>query len=356
MKIINQNRDQAILNAAFEALRKTTGITGQVIIPEPITEQGLRADAQIEIEANGQRYNYMAQIKRVDRFAILAEQKYRFGHFTDQLLLVAPRITAETADKCCELNLQFIDTNGNAYLRQPGLFVLVKGQRAIKGEGLQLDDREAKRAGNATNLRMVFALLCYPELLNAPYRDITYIAGIALGAVGWVFFDLNARGFTIGGTGKGDRILVERQKIIQEWVTNYPIKLRPKLNPRKFRAPNPDWWKTIDVTQYGAQWGAEVAAEKLTGYLRPQTCTLYFQIAEIQKNMTRMVVENKLRADPQGDIEFIEAFWHFIDEPLTETVPPILVYADLLATHDPRNFEAAKIIYDRYIANTNNEA
>ena len=67
--------------------------------------------------------------------------------------------------------------------------------------------------------------------------------------------------------------------------------------------------------------------------------------------MTRMVVDHKLRADPQGDIEFIDAFWDFKGEPPADTVPPILVYADLLATLDPRNFDTAKIIYEKYIEN-----
>ncbi len=50
---------------------------------------------------------------------------------------------------------------------------------------------------------MVFALLCRPELLNAPYREIVDAAGVALGAVGWVYFDLQARGYVAAGKKKG---------------------------------------------------------------------------------------------------------------------------------------------------------
>ncbi len=57
----------------------------------------------------------------------------------------------------------------DAYLRGRGLFALVKGQRANEGEGLQPAPQERTRAGTATNLRVFFALLCKPELLNAPY-------------------------------------------------------------------------------------------------------------------------------------------------------------------------------------------
>ena len=347
------DKELATLLRAFEALHRTTGITGHRIEGEPIIAQGFRADARVEIEANGQRYPYLAEIKRVDRFATLRDIKaqYALHGQGEQPLLVAPRITTETAEKCRELDLQFIDATGNAYLHGPGLYVLVKGQRPIEGEELQLTDQEGKRAGTATHLRVVFGLLCKPELLNAPYRNIVQAAGVALGTIGWVFFDLNGRGITTGGKGKGDRVMLERQKLIQEWVTNYPIKLRPKLNPRRFRAPKADWWKDLDITRYGGQWGAEVAAEKLTGYLRPHALTIYLHKHQGQKNLTKLVAENRLRPDVKGDIEILDAFWDFKDErPMPETVPPLLAYADLLATLDPRNLEAAKLIHDQYLA------
>ncbi|MDX8386600.1 MAG: type IV toxin-antitoxin system AbiEi family antitoxin [Gallionella sp.] len=353
---IHNDKEYAILLRALEALQRTTGFPGKAIGRELKIAQGLRTDAHVEVEVNGQCYDYMAEIKHIDRFATLANLKNQHEQYGGHLLLVAPRITTKLAEKCRELDLQFIDTAGNAYLRGPGLFVLVKGQRLAEGEDIQLAEQPGKRAGTATHLRVFFALLCKPALLNAPYRDITKAAGVALGTVGWAFYDLNARGYTTGGKGKGDRKLLERLRLVQEWVTNYPIKLRPKLNPRRFSAPKTDWWKDVDVTKYDAQWGAEVAAEKLTGYLRPQALTIYLHKEQGQKNLTKMVVEHKLRADLQGDIEILDAFWDFeYEKQMPEAVPPLLVYADLIATLDPRNLEAAKLIHERYLAINNTE-
>jgi len=346
------NREQTILDRALEALERTTGIHGQVIEQKQRNGQGYRADAIVAIEANGQRYPYAIEIKRVDRFAILRDIKNQLAMYgqAPQTLLVAPRITTETAEKCRELDLQFIDAAGNVYLRGPGLYVLVKGQRPIEGEDLRLIGQEGKRAGTATHLRVIFALLCKPELLNAPYRNIVQIAGVALGTIGWVFYDLAERGFTTGGQRMGDRVMLERKKLIDEWITTYPIKLRPKLNPRRFKAQKPDWWKEVDITQYGAQWGAEVAAEKLTGYLRPNTVTIYLHKDKGQRDLTKLVAKNRLRPDLDGDIEILDAFWDFDDEqPMAQTVPPLLAYADLIATLDPRNIEAAKLIHEQYL-------
>lgn len=344
-------KEQAILHLALEALQKTTGIGGQMTALEPEAANGWRPHAQVELEANGQRYDYLAEVKRVDRFALLQDLKYRALQNAGNLLLVAPRITAETAERCKAIDLQFIDAAGNAYLRQPGLLIWVKGERLKENEDLHWAKDAAKGKGTATNLRMIFALLCKPELLNAPYRVIKDTAEIALGAVGWVFFDLDERGYTLGGKQKGGRVMVEPQKLAHEWVTNFPIKLRPKLNPRKFAAPVQDWWRKVDVTRYNAQWGGEVAAERLTGHLRPETVTIYFHAGEEKKNLTKFVADNKLRADPKGNIEILDAFWDFNDENIMpETVPPLLVYADLAATLDPRNLETAKLIYDDHLA------
>ena len=343
------NKEQELLRRALEALHKTTGIAAKIVGGGGITH-GFRGDARIEIEVDGQTYDYIAEIKKIDRFAMIEQIKNQLAPDTGQPLLVVRRITTGVAEKCREIGLQFIDTIGNVYLQRPGLFVFVKGQRPQEGEHFLLEQQDAQRAATPTNLRVVFALLCKPELLNAPYRDINGVAGVALGAVGWVFADLNTRAYTVGG--KGDRVLLERQRLLQEWVTNFPIKLRQKLNPRKFHAPMPDWWKNIDVTKYGAQWGGEVAAEKMTRYLKPQDLTLYFHTKNAQQNLAKMVVENRLRADPRGEIEVLDAFWNFQDEKeLPETVPPLLVYADLLATLDPRNIETAQMIYDKHLKN-----
>ena len=358
MKLI-ENREQNILDRALKTMERTAGIHGQVIERELRNAQGYQVDAIIEIEANGQRYPYAVEIRRVDRFAILRDIKNQHALYgqAPQPLLVAPRITTEAAEKCRELDLQFIDATGNAYLRGPGLYVLVKGQRPIEGEDFLLIGQEGKRAGTATHLRVIFALFCKPELLNAPYREIVQVAGVALGAIGWVFNDLTDRGFITGGKRKGDKVMLERKKLIEEWITNYPIKLRPKLNPRRFKAPKPDWWKEVDITQYGGQWGTEVAAEKLTGYLRPATVTIYLHKEKGRQNLTRLVAENRLRPDTEGDIEILDAFWVFDDEqPMTQTVPPLLACADLVATLDPRNLEAAKMIHDQYLAPADTKA
>ena len=94
------------------------------------------------------------------------------------------------------------------------------------------------------------------------------------------------------------------------------------------------------------QLGAEPAAAKLDRYLKPGTATFYG--AGIPG---RFIAEHQLRTDPKGDVELRERFWNFqYDWQWPELVPPILIYADLLAQGDARCVETAKRIYEKHLA------
>ena len=341
-----REREVRLLNEALVALKRTAGLDATIITYEPKRATAARPDAAIQIEANGKRFRFFAEIKTVDRAVALAAAKHRLEPYGDRGVLVAPYLAAELAIHCRnKLDLNFIDTAGNAYLRAPGLYIFVRGERPPALPGAM----GTRGGGTATALRVVFALLCKPELLNAPYREIVAAAGVALGAVGWVFFDLQGRGFITGGLRKRNRRLLEPTRLLDEWVTNFPIKLRPKLNPRRFQAPDPGWWQQARL-EAGARWGGEVAAAKLTDYLKPATYTIYLDPANAREALATLVKHHHLRADPRGNVEILDAFWKFPPEGTQpDLVPPLLVYADLMATLDPRNLEVAKRIRAQYI-------
>lgn len=62
------------------------------------------------------------------------------------------------------------------------------------------------------------------------------------------------------------------------------------------------------------------------------------------------MADHRLRADPKGNVEILDAFWDLPDDPAhPDVVPPGLVYADLVATLDPRNLDTAKLLRERFI-------
>jgi len=83
----------------------------------------------------------------------------------------------------------------------------------------------------------------------------------------------------------------------------------------------------------------------MTHYLKPEITTIYSH-----KPLNDLVVNFRLRKDTQGNIELREQFWRFeTDDQARGLVPPVLVYADLMATGDARNVETARMIYQNQI-------
>src|SRR2546427_5666814 len=182
-----------LLDEALAAFTRTTGFRAAIINYARERAAGRRPDAVIQIEANGRRFRFFAEIKAVDRVVALAAAKHQMDPYGRHGILVAPYLTPELANHCRQtLDLNFVDTAGNAYVRAPGLFVFVRGERAPAHRATAVGGRGG---GTTAALRVVFALLCKPELVNAPYRDIAAAADVALGTVGWVFFDLQQRGY-----------------------------------------------------------------------------------------------------------------------------------------------------------------
>lgn len=335
------NPGERVLDAALKAVARTAGLQGEREPADPAAPDcGLAAIVNFTFGHKTRRY--AVEVKAIDRVARLTLVKTNFKDLAEGKLLAAPYITAEMAEHCRALGIQFIDTAGNAYLKAEGQYVFITGQkRALKDTPAAKD-----RASTATGMRVVFALLCKPELLNATYRDIAAAAGVALGTVGWVFVALQNRGQLLIDKRK-KRQFVDARRVIEEWALNYPVRLKPKLAVQRLHAPHADWWKTARLEKHMALFGGEVAGDILTKYRHPGEVLIY-----AAGDPARIIIDNKLKAAPDGEVEIVEKFWHFkpgINE--NRTVPPLLVYADLMATQDTRNYEVAKLVYERYLAN-----
>jgi hypothetical protein len=145
--------------------------------------------------------------------------------------------------------------------------------------------------------------------------------------------------------GKRGQRLIQKENLLQRWVTAYPEQLRPKLTLGRFRGEY-GWWQQKTLDPFKAQWGGEVAAAKLTQYLQPQIITIYATPQELDQ----LLIKNRLKRDQTGDVEILKRFWKPAEIwKYEDLVHPILIYADLLATGNERNIETAKMIYDQHI-------
>jgi hypothetical protein len=186
--------------------------------------------------------------------------------------------------------------------------------------------------------------LCNPELENKDYRTIASMANVALGSVGWIMRDLAQAGYLLN-LGKNGRKLIRKDELLEKWVSNYHEQLRPKIIIGRYAALDKDWWKKVE-DKYDVLWGSEKAAGIITKYLKPEITTIY-----IKELTSDFLIRNKLHSTSEGDIEILKRFWLFDDQWTDQNVvPPILVYADLIAGKSDRNIETAKIIYDKEIS------
>jgi hypothetical protein len=86
-------------------------------------------------------------------------------------------------------------------------------------------------------------------------------------------------------------------------VTRYPDALRPKLFRNRYQ-DDVDRLQALDVGELKAFWGAEVAAQRLTGYLKPEHFTLY-----LRGDAKLLLTQARMRLDPTGNTELLQAFW-----------------------------------------------
>ncbi|MCU7859003.1 MAG: hypothetical protein KZQ86_04045 [Candidatus Thiodiazotropha sp. (ex Lucinoma kastoroae)] len=335
------HKEEGLLQKVLQLFYNTTGLRMTVETAESINNAECRADALVRLVAPGANRQFAVEIKPRLTQAILGMAVHQLERFPQKGLIVTDYVNPKMAERLKAMDMPFLDVAGNAYINEPPVYVYIKGNKPLE----KPHRKPTPRAFQPTGLKVLFALLCRSGLEHAPYRDIAKAADVALGTVGRVITDLRELGYLVD-MGKRGRRLTNKEKLIERWVTTYPEQLRPKLLLGRYKAVDHDWWKHAPLPSTQAYWGGEVAAAKLTNYLKPEQVTLY-----AQRTLGEFLLTNKLKKDPNGDVEILEAFWQTeYDWQYPELTPPLLIYADLLATGDARNIETARIIYEQQLA------
>lgn len=331
------DRENEILEIALDAFRKNARV--QVEIEK--AKQDQQGDFLLRIALPGKKLRYQAEVKANITKAGLALLLMKKGKYAQNPLLVTRYVNPQMAEELKTEGLEFIDAAGNAYINQPPVYIYVKGNKPPDG----IMQPRGKATFKPTGLKVIYAFLCNPGLENKPYRDIAVQADVALGTVGWLMRELKDRGYLLDMGKRGNKIM-QREALLQRWVEAYPERLKPKLELGRFQGEH-GWWDQTKLRQDVALWGGEVAAARLTQYLKPQIATVY----TTEQTLNKVLLENRLKKDPKGNVEVIRKFWgpgnNFQRE---DMVHPILIYADLVATGNERNKETARMIYDQHIA------
>jgi hypothetical protein len=332
-------REEELLHEVAHAA-KQSGLRLEILGRERQAPQG-RGDAHVRVRHPEGALDLVAEVKTqltVNNFGSAAAQVRRHGRGA---VLITDYVNPNLADRLRQQEVFFLDAAGNAFLRDRGFYVLVTGRR---NELERQRFKERVRAFRPSGLKLIFALLSKPEMVEADFRTLAKATGVSLGTVQWVMRDLVEAHF-VRRIGRTRRVLLQPKELLDTWAQAFAHDLRPRLLVGRFAAPDIGWWRRTDPRDYGALWGGEPASARLTGFLKPGTLTLY-----ADKLPAQLLIHQRLKSSQHGQVDVLKKFWRFKDAGEEHgVVPVVLAYADLLAIGDDRALDAANRLFERHI-------
>jgi hypothetical protein len=256
-------------------------------------------------------------------------------------IFIAKYISADTAQTLKSLRINYLDTSGNCYMQTKDFLIYVSGQKVQRKQ----KTNQAK-AFQESGIKLLFQLLSNLDNIQLSYRELAELAGISIGSVSNIMTELEGGHFIL--RTKTKRVLKNKPDLLEHWVIAYHDVLRPRLLEKRMRFSKKETlanWKSLSLKGKGL-WGEEPGASLLTGYINPETFTIY--TSESWQNISTAL---GLIPDKAGNVEILRQFW--ADESgdnAKQTVPPLLIYADLMQSGFGRNMETAKLILENELS------
>lgn len=317
--------NQEIIHIAIENLKQTAGIKAFWKAKGPL-------DGVFDFTVNDHKYTFVIDVKN----EIRAHQLQQFTDFNNShkyFLLVANRIFPKIKEELRQRGISYLEANGNVFIKKEGVFVFVDTQKP-----LNIDKSRGNRAFTKTGLKVLFYLLQHKDAINLTQRELAEKTDVGLGNIPQVIDGLKETGFLIP-LNKRTFLWENRKGLLDRWAAEYATVLRPKLKKQRFALKGQ--WQNLKFDNNKTLWGGEPAADILTNHLRPEKFLIY-----TIENRMELIKKYRLVPDNNGEIEVLEMFWKPQNE---QTVPPILVYTDLITAGGKRNMETAEKIYHEFI-------
>lgn len=328
--------EQEIIHLALENLQKQTHIQGWW---EPAVQK--RFDGQVTLNLNSRNIRYYVEIKNELRNHHLQKIETLNREYPP-FMVVAGRLFPKIKEELRNQNIAYLEANGNMFLKNNDFLVWIDANEPIPAE-----TKTGSRAFTKTGLKVLFLFLLDDTWINKPYRQIAEQTGTGIGNITNIITGLKQDGFLLP-VAKNEYKLNNKKELLNKWVVAYDLRLKPALKIGTFRfLKEEDFnnWKNLPLQPGKTWWGDEPAGDILTNYLRPAELTLY-------TNETRsdLIKNYRLIPDEKGNVKAYQKFWKQ-DEEKGNTVPPLLVYTDLMNANDRRRTETAQKIYDEFLQN-----
>lgn len=299
-------------------------------------------DGILILNYNGHEQRFNVEIKK-DLRPYQLNQIFQLAQKFYPLLVIVENLYPEIKNILKNNRIAYIDLKGNMNIEGEYFLLNVEGNRQK-----DLHPEKHGRAFTKVGLKAIFLFLLNDDMINDTYREIARNTGIAIGNVKLILEGLIEEGYALRKNEQNLK-LTNKKELLQKWIIAYKEKLKPTLHIGNFKFANPDDfinWKNLQINLNMTYWGGEAAGNIYTDYLEPEILTLYTteRKLELMKNY-------RLYPDPKGNVAIFEKFWLYGQENV-KVVPPIIAYADLIATNERRCLETAQKIYGKFIDNT----
>lgn len=299
-------------------------------------------DGALNIDYKGHNQRFYVNLKKEFREFHL-NQIFHLAEEYKPFLVIAENLFPKIKDALAEQGIAYIEMNGNINIETENILLKISGKH-----NKYIQTEKYGRAFTKAGLKVIFLYLTNENGINDTYREIAQNAGIAIGNVKLIHEGLIEEGFALKVNEKELKI-INKKELLQRWIAAYTEKLKPTLYAGSFRFNNPDdfiKWKDLNLERTLTQWGGEGAGNIYTDYLQPEMLTIY-----TNEKKANLIKEHRLLPVPDGNVIAYEKFWK-AKAPFINVVPPIVAYADLLATGNRRCIETAQKIYEQFIDNT----
>jgi len=322
--------EQDILNIAIENLST---------IPEvmiEIADMSNDHDGVVAILYRGSAFEMPFMVKRK---VTTAQIPFLQDSLSKDAIIIFESASKPVKEQLRSLGINYIEISGNVFLSRENIYVFVDTKEKVR-----LEATSSNAAFSKTGLKVIYQLLINPDSVNYTYRALGELAEVSIDSIGRVYRELVRDKYLVKVDQRKHKI-IDLERLFKDWVTLFNKTLRPKLKQRSFRFPKGENIHTLLDLDFNGKIGGELAAEKISKYNIAEKATLY-----VNGSFVDLAKGLGLRPDINGEIQLIEQFWNDSSANSSSIFVAVpLVYADLIANPNPRNFETAKLIYDEFV-------
>ncbi len=340
--------EKNILNRCLERLKALAPVKEIKIKKSEINTKGHRIDGLLEVHIDKGKLLFVYEIKRIIKRPI-PEQLYIYQkNINENFILFAEYVNSSIAGDLKKNNVNFIDSQGNAFIHIPNhLYIDVQGNKLKVPE-----EKQSTAIFQSKGLQLLTLLLTHEDAINYSLRDLARISGISLGRTGTIMKELRNNGFIIK-TAENKSELYDKKRLFDKWIENYGERLRPNLLIGTYKiSPKMDIQKIAQILKNSTvdfAYGGETGAEILSQYFRAGCIDVF-----IPEEKTMDVIKQlKLAPAKEYNMRLFELYSDellFKDKSFSAPlVLPIMMYAELLFQGNDRAIETAEIIFDKYI-------